>query len=88
MASARQRCRIVGGAGWSSPVARQAHNLKVVGSNPTPATNQKMQQCGNIQPSIIRSGLLFVVLNRLYQAISIQDVEAIDATYDDEHRTC
>ncbi len=27
-----------GTAGWSSPVARQAHNLKVVGSNPTPAT--------------------------------------------------
>ena len=25
-------------AGWSSPAARQAHNLKVVGSNPTPAT--------------------------------------------------
>ena len=23
-------------AGWSSLVARQAHNLKVVGSNPTP----------------------------------------------------
>ena len=28
----------IGAAGWSSPVARQAHNLKVVGSNPTPAT--------------------------------------------------
>ena len=28
----------VGDAGWSSPVARQAHNLKVVGSNPAPAT--------------------------------------------------
>ncbi len=28
-------------AGWSSQVARQAHNLKVVGSNPTPATNLK-----------------------------------------------
>src|SRR5882757_7231785 len=28
-------------AGWSSPVARQAHNLKVVGSNPAPATNSK-----------------------------------------------
>ena len=27
-------------AGWSSPVARQAHNLKVIGSNPIPATNQ------------------------------------------------
>ncbi len=26
-------------AGRSSPVARQAHNLKVVGSNPTPAPN-------------------------------------------------
>ena len=26
-------------AGWSSLVARQAHNLKVVGSNPAPATN-------------------------------------------------
>jgi hypothetical protein len=30
---------LIGDAGWSSPVARQAHNLKVVGSNPTPATN-------------------------------------------------
>ena len=27
------------GAGWSSPVARQAHNLKVVSSNLAPATN-------------------------------------------------
>ena len=26
-------------AGWSSLVARQAHNLKVTGSNPVPATN-------------------------------------------------
>jgi hypothetical protein len=28
-------------AGWSSLVARQAHNLKAVGSNPTPATTLK-----------------------------------------------
>jgi hypothetical protein len=27
-------------AGWSSPVARQAHNLKVVSSNLAPATKQ------------------------------------------------
>ena len=27
-------------AGWSSPVARQAHNLKVAGSNPAPATKK------------------------------------------------
>ena len=26
------------GAGWSSPVARWAHNPKVAGSNPAPAT--------------------------------------------------
>jgi hypothetical protein len=34
------------GAGWSSPVARQAHNLKVAGSNPAPATkiNPQPQQ--------------------------------------------
>src|ERR1044072_2478050 len=30
------RCSV--SAGWSSPVARQAHNLKVAGSNPAPAT--------------------------------------------------
>ena len=35
----RPQRRDVGGAGWSSPVARQAHNLKVAGSNPAPATN-------------------------------------------------
>src|ERR1700755_3632335 len=28
-------------AGWSSPVARQAHNLKVTGSNPVPATKPR-----------------------------------------------
>ena len=30
---------VVGIAGWSSPVARQAHNLKAAGSDPAPATN-------------------------------------------------
>ena len=29
-------------AGWSSLVARQAHNLKVAGSNPAPAPNFKI----------------------------------------------
>src|SRR6202142_1952104 len=33
-------------AGWSSPVARQAHNLKVPGSNPDPATNLAAQPSG------------------------------------------
>lgn len=30
---------IIFDAGWSSPVAREAHNLEVVGSNPAPATS-------------------------------------------------
>ena len=33
-----------GNAGWSSPVARQAHNLKAAGSNPAPATNKTSPQ--------------------------------------------
>src|SRR3546814_9956993 len=36
--------RPLGDAGWSSPVARQAHNLKVTGSNPVPATKQSHHQ--------------------------------------------
>ena len=31
-------------AGWSSLVARRAHNPKVVGSNPAPATNATLAQ--------------------------------------------
>ena len=37
-------------AGWSSPVARQAHNLKVVSSNLAPATN-KINDLALIIPS-------------------------------------
>ncbi len=39
----RANQRFALGAGWSSPVARQAHNLKAAGSNPAPAT--KIIQC-------------------------------------------
>src|SRR5580698_285888 len=38
--SAKRTQRFI--AGWSSPVARQAHNLKVIGSNPIPATRQRI----------------------------------------------
>ena len=42
-----------GNAGWSSPVARQAHNLKAAGSNPAPATNFtcKFSHSGNFRKS-------------------------------------
>src|SRR6187549_2185889 len=31
-------------AGWSSPVARRAHNPKVAGSNPAPATSKRRRE--------------------------------------------
>ena len=47
-------------AGWSSPVARQAHNLKAVGSNPTPATIvyflRKLQSRRCAAPAAARRG--------------------------------
>jgi hypothetical protein len=45
--SALAECR--DNAGWSSPVARQAHNLKAAGSNPAPATTEicKFSHSGN-----------------------------------------
>src|SRR3546814_8683217 len=43
-------------AGWSSPVARQAHNLKVAGSNPAPATTLTC----SIRSAVRKSGRLFV----------------------------
>ena len=49
------------GAGWSSPVARQAHNLKVTGSNPVPAT--KSQQ----KPRTVTPAGLFAVQRPLSQ---------------------
>ena len=42
-------------AGWSSPVARQAHNLKVVGSNPTPATNINPRKYSSFRGYLIPS---------------------------------
>ena len=36
-------------AGWSSPVAREAHNLEVVRSNRTPATFYKYRRVLNLR---------------------------------------
>ena len=46
-----------GDAGWSSPVARQAHNLKVVGSNPAPATTSAVTV--DRRPAQIKSSFNF-----------------------------
>jgi hypothetical protein len=42
-------------AGWSSLVARQAHNLKVAGSNPAPATNLDGSQTTVCEPFLFAS---------------------------------
>ena len=47
-------------AGWSSPVARQAHNLKVTGSNPVPATKSDKIKKASINPI----GALIVLKNQ------------------------
>ena len=46
------------GAGWSSPVAREAHNLEVAGSNPVPAI---IWGCEKSQPlaSLCKTGVSF-----------------------------
>jgi hypothetical protein len=54
--------RKIGDAGWSSPVARQAHNLKVVGSNPTPATSNSLRTKG--RPPAVISGVFVVFSGR------------------------
>ena len=50
-------------AGWSSLVARQAHNLKVVGSNPAPAT-KFFSILFNFYATI---GILNCIVNLIYQ---------------------
>ena len=51
-------------AGWSSPVARQAHNLKVVGSNPTPATTDNTTSSPSVLvPPLARARRVFAFLS-------------------------
>ena len=52
-------------AGWSSPVAREAHNLEVAGSNPVPALDL---------PTIVGGG--FFVSKSILSAINLQPIEA------------
>jgi hypothetical protein len=46
-------------AGWSSLVARRAHNPKVAGSNPAPATKEKARKCG---PFLLVSRLVLAAI--------------------------
>ncbi|WP_209018812.1 hypothetical protein, partial [Endobacterium cereale] len=44
--------------GWSSPVARQAHNLKAAGSNPAPATKSKSRENPHSKNKVIKCAVL------------------------------
>ena len=62
-------------AGWSSPVARQAHNLKVVGSNPTPATNNFSQKSAIYTlVTLVYRGL------ELFHSMSFKNIEFLPFT--------
>ena len=60
-------------AGWSSPVARQAHNLKVVSSNLAPAT--KLSPVNQALASIFRAFLCLV------ECGIIEDISYFSITY-------
>ena len=47
-------------AGWSSLVARRAHNPEVVGSNPTPATNLRLTDKGKPSMKSLKIILIFI----------------------------
>ena len=48
-------------AGWSSLAARRAHNPKVVGSNPTPATNNGMTTTPLLRGLFVKGPAMVVV---------------------------
>jgi hypothetical protein len=52
-------------AGWSSSVARRAHNPKVVGSNPSPATNLVALLDSIRQGFLLPKTCIFFIIYRL-----------------------
>jgi hypothetical protein len=60
-------------AGWSSPVARQAHNLKVAGSNPAPATNF----VHSTTESLASSGPFALAATPRCRQVSVQVIERV-----------
>ena len=65
--TAAHRSAVLSDAGWSSPVARQAHNLKVISSNLVPATKipKLIQQLMQSPAWLSPAGLLLVSATRV-----------------------
>src|ERR1700756_14334 len=64
-------------AGWSSPVARQAHNLKVTGSNPVPATNARLQKAGRQTGLFVSRSVVPAQAGTHLSAIQVQIVRPL-----------
>jgi hypothetical protein len=60
-------------AGWSSPVARRAHNPKVVGSNPTPATTKSSIKSGGYGGIAISAGAILIVLSTRLSTFDLRE---------------
>ena len=52
-------------AGWSSPVAREAHNLEVAGSNPVPATDDSGHNWSQSADVCLSASCHWVCISRL-----------------------
>jgi hypothetical protein len=73
------RPRLTNDAGWSSPVARWAHNPKVVSSNLTPATNQGPRfAMALFFAKIFRSGCNSMHSVSLFEIESLERVAGIE----------
>ena len=77
-------------AGWSSSVARRAHNPKVVSSNLAPATNEKARNFGTISRLRVSFYLLKNAVEGTIRALSHQKHHAKDNRIQQEnrHRIC
>ena len=72
-------------AGWSSLVARQAHNLKAAGSNPAPATNfhsppTRQKRLSNYSFGVQLTGVIYRSLEERLQQALVATVPDADPT--------
>ncbi len=68
-------------AGWSSPVARRAHNPKVAGSNPAPATKKLSKTTQFWVVFLYRSGSFALCAYAYKLSEIIPDSETINIVY-------
>jgi hypothetical protein len=64
--------RIAFDAGWSSPVARQAHNLKAAGSNPAPATSVHRKKPPAQKPGVFSMASVKITANSATRSVGPQ----------------